>query len=74
MVLSSGFQKVQNHLGGWSESRAIHDRNHSILSLNFENSEIHENAKFENPRKKTINFDREMLSSQTTHRKKLCQP
>ena len=44
-VLSWGFQKVQDHFGGWSESWAIRDQNWSILSWktpNFQGGKNHD--------------------------------
>ena len=63
-VLSWWFQKVQNHFCGLSGSWAIRDQRRSISSRFFKNNK---NSWFFKITIKLIDFDRELLSSQTTH-------
>ena len=70
-ILSWRFQKVQNHFCGWPVSWAIRDWNRSILSRFLKSLFLIFLIFRANFRKNRSKFDRELLSSQTTHRNEL---
>ena len=69
--MSWGFQKVQNHFCGWPVSWAIRDWNRSILSRFLKSLFLIFLIFRTNFWKNRSKFDRELLSSQTTHQNEL---